>query len=59
MEKFALMGVNADPEEEAGCVSREERSHSVQKDHDSQLGELAVGSHPWLPSTNTTCGMIC
>ena len=53
MEKFALIGVNADLRKAAGCVSAMGRSHSVQKDHDGQLGELAVGSHAWLPSADT------
>lgn len=59
VQKFTLIGVNADLRKGVGCVSGKRRSHSVQKDHDGQLGELAVGSHPWLPSTNTTRGMIC
>lgn len=58
MEKFALIGANADLKG-VGCVSGKGRSHGVPKDHDGQLGELAVGSHLWLPSTNTTRGMIC
>lgn len=53
VEKFALIRVYADLRKGAGCVSGMGRSHTVQRDHDGQLGELAVGSHAWLPSTNT------